>query len=117
LFYFFSSFILQKGSVLVRVSVAVIEHHDQKSSWGGRGLFGLHFPIAVCHEGSEEFKQSRKLEAGAAAAAWRSAAYWLASHSLLSLLSNRTPTTCPGMVPPTRGWVLPCQSTKLKKIP
>ena len=33
-------------SVLVRVTIAVMRHHDQKSSWGGKGLFGLHFHIA-----------------------------------------------------------------------
>jgi hypothetical protein len=24
------------------------KHHDQEASWGGKGLFGLHFHIAVC---------------------------------------------------------------------
>jgi hypothetical protein len=47
-------------------------------------------------------------EAGADAEAmegcsWRDVLYWLASHGLLSLLSYRTKTTSPGMVPPTRG--------------
>jgi hypothetical protein len=34
---------------------------------------------------------------------WRDALYWLASSGLLSLLSYRTKTTSPEMVPPTRG--------------
>jgi hypothetical protein len=25
------------------------KHHDQKASWGGKGLFGLHFHIALHH--------------------------------------------------------------------
>ena len=41
-------------------------------------------------------------EAGADAEAMEGAAYWVASHCLLSLLSYRTKTTCPEMVPPTR---------------
>jgi hypothetical protein len=34
---------------------------------------------------------------------WRDVPYWLASPGLLSLLSYRTKTTSPEMVPPTRG--------------
>jgi hypothetical protein len=34
---------------------------------------------------------------------WRDVPYWLASLGLFSLLSYRTKTTSPGMVPPTRG--------------
>ena len=34
---------------------------------------------------------------------WRDVPYWLASSGLLSLLSYRTKTTSPEMVPPTRG--------------
>jgi hypothetical protein len=34
---------------------------------------------------------------------WRDVLYWLASPDLLSLLSYRTKTTSPEMVPPTRG--------------
>ena len=42
-------------------------------------------------------------EAGADAEPWRDVTYWLASPALLSLLSYRTKTTSPEMVPPTRG--------------
>ena len=38
----------------------------------------------------QELKQGRNLEAGADAEAVEGAAYWLASHGLLSLLSYRT---------------------------
>lgn len=31
----------------LRVSIAATKHH--KASWGGKGLFGLHFHIAVHH--------------------------------------------------------------------
>jgi hypothetical protein len=34
---------------------------------------------------------------------WRDVLYWLASSGLLSLLSYRTKTTSPEMIPPTRG--------------
>jgi len=26
------------------------KHHDQEASWGGKGLFSLHFHIAVHHQ-------------------------------------------------------------------
>ena len=42
-------------------------------------------------------------EAGADAKPWRDVPYWLASSGLLSLLSYRTKTPSPRMVPPTRG--------------
>jgi hypothetical protein len=42
-------------------------------------------------------------EAGDDAEAWKDVLYWLASPGLLSLLSYRTKTTSPEMVPPTRG--------------
>jgi hypothetical protein len=35
--------------VLVRVSIAAMKHHKQKASWGGKGLFGLHFHFSVQH--------------------------------------------------------------------
>jgi hypothetical protein len=40
--------------------------HNQKASWAGNGLFGLHFHIAV-HNGSksgQKLKKGRNLEAG-----------------------------------------------------
>lgn len=37
------------SSVLVKVSIDVVKHHDQKASLGGRGLFGLYFHIVVYH--------------------------------------------------------------------
>jgi hypothetical protein len=32
------------------VSIAATKHHNQKASWGGKSLFGLHFHIAVPQE-------------------------------------------------------------------
>jgi hypothetical protein len=29
--------------------MAEMKHHDQKASWGGKDLFGLHFHITVHH--------------------------------------------------------------------
>ena len=34
----------------LRVSIAMMRHHDQKARWGGKGLFGLHFYIPVRHQ-------------------------------------------------------------------
>jgi hypothetical protein len=55
------------GPALVRVSIAAMKHHDQKASWGGKGLFSLHFHIAVRHQrkSGQELTQGRNLEAGA----------------------------------------------------
>ena len=34
---------------LVRVSIAMMNHHDQNAGWGGNGLFGLYFHISAHH--------------------------------------------------------------------
>ena len=47
---------------------------------------------------------------------WRSAACWIASPGLLSLLSYRTQDYCPGMAPPTMAWALPPWSL-IEKMP
>lgn len=41
-----------------------MKHHDQRASWGGKGLFGLHFSIAVQHwsQFGQELKQGRVTE-------------------------------------------------------
>jgi hypothetical protein len=61
------------------------------------------FHIAVNHQRMSglELKQVRKQELKQRP--WRDVLYWLASPGLLSLLSYRTKTTSPEMVPPTRG--------------
>ena len=55
-----------------------MKHHDQKVSWGGKDLFGLHFPIAAHHQKG----QDRNMEPQADAEAVEGEAYWLASHGL-----------------------------------
>jgi hypothetical protein len=66
------------------------KHHDQEASWGGKGLFSLHFHIAVHHlrKLGLELKQVRKQEL--MQRPWRDVIYWLACPGLLSLLSYRT---------------------------
>jgi hypothetical protein len=58
-------------SLLVRVSTAAVKHHDQETSWGGKGLFNLHFHSAVHHQrkSGHELTQGGNLEAGADAEA------------------------------------------------
>ena len=43
------------------------KHYDREASWGGKGLFSLHFHIAVHHQrrSGQELTQGRILEAGA----------------------------------------------------
>ena len=91
-------------SVLVRVMVET-EHHDQKASWGGKGIVGLHFHIAVHCEGSQDRNSNR---AGTwrqemTQRPWKGAAYWHAPYGLLRPLSIEPRTTSPGMTPPTMG--------------
>jgi hypothetical protein len=78
------------------------KHHDQEASWRGKGLFSLHFYTAVHDQRKSgmELKQVRKQEL--MQKPWRDVLYWLASHGLLSLLSYRTKTTSPEIVPPKR---------------
>jgi hypothetical protein len=35
------------------------KHHDQEVSWGGTGLFSLHFHTAVHHQGIQDWNSSR----------------------------------------------------------
>jgi len=50
--------------VLVRFSIAVMKHHEQRASWGGKGLLSLHFHTAGHHQrkSGQELKQDRTLE-------------------------------------------------------
>jgi hypothetical protein len=77
-------------SVLVGGFYSCTKHHDQEASWGGKGLFSLHFRIAVDHQRKSglELKQGRKQEL--MQRPWRDVTYWLASPGLLSLGSYRT---------------------------
>jgi hypothetical protein len=68
------------------------KHCDQEASWGGKGLFSLHFHSAVHHQRKSglELTQGGSLEAGVQAEIMEGAAYWLASLGLFSLLPYRT---------------------------
>lgn len=50
--------------VAVRVTFAVIKHHYQKASWGGKSLFCLFFHTAIHHQrkSAQELTQGRKLQ-------------------------------------------------------
>jgi hypothetical protein len=50
-----------------------MKHHDKKATWGGRDLSVLHFSITAQQQenSGQKLKQSRYLEAGADAEAWR----------------------------------------------
>ena len=71
------------------------KHHDQEASWGGKGLFSLHFHIAVHHQRKSglDLTQGRNLEAGTDAEAMEGAGSWIAFPGLLSFSSCRTQTT------------------------
>ena len=67
------------------------KHWDQTQAATGHlhGILGSKLQSSERKSG-QEFKQGRSLEAGAEAEAQEGAAYWLASHSLQSLISFRT---------------------------
>jgi hypothetical protein len=73
---------VDKDSGYLKLSSAGMKHLDQKASWGGKGLFNLHFHIAVHHQRKSgmELTQGRILEAGADA---EGAAYWLVQPACL----------------------------------
>jgi hypothetical protein len=54
------------NTVLVRVSIAAMKHHDQEASWRGKGLFSLHFHTADHHQRKSglELTQGKNLEVG-----------------------------------------------------
>jgi hypothetical protein len=70
----------------VLVFLFLHKHHDKEASWGGKGLFSLHFHIAVHHlrKSGLELKQVRKQEL--MQRPWRA----VASPGLLSLLFYRS---------------------------
>jgi hypothetical protein len=69
------------------------------------GRKGIQLTLPYCcsspRKSGLELKQVKKQEL--MQRPWRDVHYWLASPGLLSLLSYRTKTTSPGMVPATRG--------------
>jgi hypothetical protein len=80
--------------------------HDPKASWGGKGLFDLHFQIPVHYwrEAGQELKQGRKLKAGADSEAMEEmflTGLLPLACSACFLIEPRT--TSPGIGPPTMG--------------
>jgi hypothetical protein len=69
------------------------KHHDQEASWGGKGLFSLHFHVAVHHQRKSglELKQVRKQDL--MQRPWKACFPWSAQ---LAFLQN------PG--PPAQRW-------------
>ena len=88
--------------VLVRVSIPA-QTSWPRSKLGRKGFIRLTLPYCCSspRKSGLELKQVRKQEL--MQRPWRDVLYWLASPGLLSLLSYRTKTTSPEMVPPTRG--------------
>jgi hypothetical protein len=74
-----------------------------KKHLGRKGFIQLTLPYCCSspRKSGLELKQIRKQEL--MQRPWRDVLYWLASPGLLSLLSYRTKTARPEMVPPTRG--------------
>jgi hypothetical protein len=90
--------IIRFYEVLVRVTVAVMKHHDQ-NNLGREEFIWLMLPY---HSSSSKkvrtLKQGRNLEE-LMQRPWRGDAYWLSPRGLLSLLSHRIqdhrPSNCP----------------------
>jgi hypothetical protein len=93
---------IEMDSCLSQSFYSWTKHHDQKASWGGKGLFGLHFHTAIHHQGSPDWNLSRS-----------GSRRWFRGHrgmfltGLLplpclacSLIEPKT--TSPEMAPPTR---------------
>jgi hypothetical protein len=81
--------------VLVRISTAAVKHHDQKASWGEKGLFGLPYIIALTciMEGSEDRNPDRGgiwRQGLMQQRLWTGAAFWLVPHGGFYLLAYRT---------------------------
>jgi hypothetical protein len=78
--------------VLIRVTIGVMQHHDPKPSWQGKGLLGLHF-LYCC---SSLKKVRTGTQTGGTCSQeelqrpWRGAAYCLVQHDLFNLLSYKT---------------------------
>ena len=79
------------------------KHHDQEASWGGKGLFSLHFHTAAHHQRKSglELKQVRKQELMQRPG--RDVSYWLASLAFSTYSLIEPKNTSPKVVPPTRG--------------
>jgi hypothetical protein len=72
-------------AVLVRGSIAVMKHPDQEASWGVKGLFVLHFHVAIhCwRKSGKNSSRTRTWRQKLMQRSLRGAAYWLAQPAFL----------------------------------
>ena len=77
------------------------KHHGQDANWGGKGLFILHFQIAVYDQRKSGLEPKQVRTEELIHRPWSDVSYWLASPGLLTLLIEFK-TTSSGMAPPTR---------------
>lgn len=78
-----------KISILVRVIIAIIKHHD-RSNLRKKGLVFLTVLYSSSLAKAVKLTQDKNLESGADAEAIEGAAYWIIPCGLLWLLSHRT---------------------------
>ena len=71
-------------TVPVYVPVCCDEHDDKKQTWGAKGLF-----LLTAYRPSDREAKVATWRQELKQRPWRGAAYWLAPHGLLSLLSYR----------------------------
>jgi hypothetical protein len=71
--------------VAVLLKVLLLQRNIMTKSKSGKSSFGLHFHIVVHH-----LRKSGTWRQELMQRPWKGAAYWLAPHGLLSLLSYRT---------------------------
>ena len=92
---------LSSGSVLVRVSIAVMKHHDPKQVGEERAYLAYTSTSLFIIERSQDRNSSRaeSWRQELMQKPWRGASYWLVPYGLLSLFSHRSRTTSPGMAP------------------
>ena len=100
------TFLNCKPPVSVWVSIALMKHHGQKASWGGKGWFDLYFHIAVNHQRSQDRKSNG---AGPEGRSWGRGYEGVLLTGLPPLacptcLLTEPRTTSSGMAPPTKGF-------------
>jgi hypothetical protein len=107
----------EKNTVLVRVAIAMMEHHDQKYKLERKGLIQLTLPYHC--------SLSKEVRTGTQAGTWRQELMqrpWRVLLTGLLLMTCSTcfliepRTTCLGVAPPTVGWALHHLSL-VKKMP
>jgi hypothetical protein len=101
--------------VLVMVPIAVGRHHDQKQLGEKRIYLTLPYHSSSLKEVRTRAQAGQGPGQELMQRPWRDAAYWLAPHGLLSLLSYRTQDHQPRLVPSTMVWSLPHQSLIRKR--